>query len=53
MELENLITSERIALEAELTKRWQSDNASDSWLPSIRAHHCVVVGCGAVHLHRP
>ena len=32
MELENLITSERIALEAELTKRWQSDNASDSWL---------------------
>ena len=32
MELENLITSERIALEAELTKRWRSDNASDSWL---------------------
>ena len=32
MELHNLIVSERIAMEAELTKRWQSDNASDSWL---------------------
>ena len=32
MELENLITSERIALEAELTKRWESDNNADSWL---------------------
>lgn len=32
MELENLIVSERIAMESELTKRWQSDNTSDSWL---------------------
>jgi len=32
MELQNLIVSERIANEAELTKRWQSDNESDSWL---------------------
>lgn len=32
MELENLIVSERMAMESELTKRWQSDNTSDSWL---------------------
>lgn len=32
MELENLIVSERIAMESELTKRWESDNTSDSWL---------------------
>ena len=32
MELQNLIVSERIAMEAELTKRWESDNQSDSWL---------------------
>ena len=32
MELQNLIVSERIAMESELTKRWASDNASDSWL---------------------
>lgn len=32
MELQNLLVSERIANEAELTKRWQSDNESDSWL---------------------
>tara|TARA_B110000285_G_scaffold210390_1_gene252216 strand:+ start:1324 stop:1785 length:462 start_codon:yes stop_codon:yes gene_type:complete len=31
-ELHNLIVSERIAMESELTKRWASDNASDSWL---------------------
>ena len=32
MELQNLIVSERIAMESELTKRWASDNSSDSWL---------------------
>lgn len=32
MELQNLIVSERIAMESELTKRWESDNQSDSWL---------------------
>jgi hypothetical protein len=32
MEFENLIVSERIAMESELTKRWASDNSSDSWL---------------------
>lgn len=32
MELKNLIVSERIAMESELTKRWESDNQSDSWL---------------------
>jgi hypothetical protein len=32
VELHNLIVSERIAMESELTKRWASDNASDSWL---------------------
>jgi hypothetical protein len=32
MELHNLIVSERIAMEAELTKRWESDNNADSWL---------------------
>lgn len=32
MELENLIVSERMAMESELTKRWESDNTSDSWL---------------------
>ena len=32
MELENLIVSERMAMESELTKRWASDNSSDSWL---------------------
>jgi hypothetical protein len=32
VELHNLIVSERIAMESELTKRWASDNTSDSWL---------------------
>ena len=32
VELHNLIVSERIAMESELTKRWASDNSSDSWL---------------------
>ena len=32
VELHNLIVSERIAIESELTKRSASDNSSDSWL---------------------
>tara|TARA_B110000914_G_scaffold214058_1_gene216539 strand:- start:357 stop:812 length:456 start_codon:yes stop_codon:yes gene_type:complete len=32
MDLETLMASERIAQEGEMTKRWQSDNDSDSWL---------------------
>ena len=32
VELQNLIVSERIEMESELTKRWASDNTSDSWL---------------------
>ena len=32
MDLERLMASERIAQEGEMTKRWQSDNDSDSWL---------------------
>ena len=32
MDLENLIVAERMAMESELTKRWQSDYTSDSWL---------------------
>ena len=32
VELHNLIVSERIAMESELTKRWESDNNADSWL---------------------
>ena len=32
MELERLMESERTAQEQEMTKRWESDNRSDSWL---------------------
>lgn len=32
MELEKLLQSERIAQENEISKRWDSDNHSDSWL---------------------
>lgn len=32
LELERLVTSERVALEAERTKRWEADANSDSWL---------------------
>ena len=32
MELERLMQSERTAQEQEMTKRWESDNQSDSWI---------------------
>lgn len=31
-ELDDIIVAERMALESEMTKRWESDNTSDSWL---------------------
>jgi len=32
MEIEKLLQSERISKDEQLTKRWESDNQSDSWL---------------------
>lgn len=32
LELERLVMSERVALEAERTRRWEADAKSDSWL---------------------
>ncbi len=32
MEIEKLLQSERVSKDEQLTKRWESDNQSDSWL---------------------